>query len=123
PLSSAERLRAAGAALVPVHTVAMTPTNDLPFRPRPIAVDDFAADRRTGRMATTELLQEADELVTAHGLPAGETVFLHGDVWPGNIIWTGDDTAVLIDWKTVGVRAPGVDLADLRKQVAISLGP
>jgi hypothetical protein len=25
-----------------------TPTEHLPFRPRPIAVDDFAADRRNG---------------------------------------------------------------------------
>jgi len=121
--SSAERLRAAGAALAPVHAVAMAPTEHLPFRPRPIAVDDFAADRRTGRMPTTRLLEEADQVITAHGLPAGGTGFVHGDVWPGNIIWTGDETAVLIDWKTAGVGAPGVDLGELRKQVAIIFGP
>ena len=84
----------------------MTPTKDLRFRRRPIAVDDFATDRRSGRIPTTRLLREADELVTAHGLPAGEPVFLHGDVWPGNIIWAGDKDAVLIDWKTAGVGGP-----------------
>ena len=120
---SAERLRAAGAALARLHAVAMTPTEHLPFRPRPIAVDDFSADRRGGRMPTTRLLEEADQLVAAHGLPAGGTVFVHGDVWPGNVIWTEDEAAVLIDWKTAGVGAPGVDLGGLRNQVAIRFGP
>ena len=120
---AAERLRAAGAALAQVHAIAMTPTEHLPFRPRPISVDDFAAGRRNGRMATTRLLEEADQLITAHGLPAGGTVFVHGDVWPGNIVWTGDEVPVLIDWKTAGVGAPGVDLGELRKQVAIIFGP
>ena len=73
-------------------------------------------------MATTPLLKRADELITAHGLPAEPTVFLHGDVWPGNIIWTEGGTPVLIDWKTAGVGAPGVDLGELRKQVAIIFG-
>jgi aminoglycoside phosphotransferase (APT) family kinase protein len=118
-----ERLRAAGAALVPVHSVALEPTKDLRLRPRPIAVDDFARDRRTGRMPTTAALSAADELLQAHGLPGDRTAFVHGDVWPGNVIWTGETTAVLIDWKTAGVGHPGVDLGELRKQVAIIFGP
>jgi aminoglycoside phosphotransferase (APT) family kinase protein len=101
----------------------MAPSKHLPFRPRPIAVDDFAADRRKGRMPTTPLLQAADELITTHGLPPGATAFVHGDVWPGNILWTGDDVAALIDWKTAGVGAPGVDLSGLRNQLAIMFGP
>lgn len=120
---STERLRAAGAALAAVHAIAMAPTEHLPFRPRPIAVDDFAGDRRRGRMPTTPLLDDADRLVTAHGLPSDATVFVHGDVWPGNIVWTADEEAVLIDWKTAGAGAPGVDLGELRKQVAIVFGP
>ncbi|WP_345483243.1 aminoglycoside phosphotransferase family protein [Actinopolymorpha pittospori] len=123
PPPSAKRLRAAGAALARVHAVAMAPREDLPFRPRPIAVDDFAADRRASRMPTTPLLSEADDLITAYGLPSGEPVYLHGDVWPGNLLWAGNDIAALIDWKTAGVGAPGVDLCELRKQVAITFGP
>src|SRR5439155_20235514 len=87
------------------------------------AVDDFAAERRKGRMPTTPLLDEADRLVAAHGLPTWETVFVHGDVWPGNIVWTDDDVAALIDWKTAGVGAPGVDLGGLRNQLNIMFGP
>jgi aminoglycoside phosphotransferase (APT) family kinase protein len=95
----------------------------LPFRPRPIAVDDFAAERRKRRIPTTPLLDEADRLVTAHRPPTAETVFVHGDVWPGNVIWTDDGVAVLIDWKTAGVGAPGVDLGGIRNQLAIMFGP
>jgi aminoglycoside phosphotransferase (APT) family kinase protein len=120
---SAQRLRAAGAALAHVHSVAMAPAEHLAFRPRPIAVDDFAAQRRKGRIPTTPLLEEADRRVTAHGIPPRETVFVHGDVWPGNIIWTDDDVPVLIDWKTAGVGAPGVDLGGLRNQLNIMFGP
>ena len=123
PPPTAERLRAAGATLARVHSVTMTPREHLPFRPRPIAVDDFAADRRSGRMSTTPLLESADELIATQGLPPGETVFVHGDVWAGNILWAGDDVAALIDWKTAGVGAPGVDLGELRKQVAMTFGP
>jgi aminoglycoside phosphotransferase (APT) family kinase protein len=120
---SAEQLRAVGAVLARVHSVPMAATEHLPFRPRPVAVDHFAGDRRKGRMPTTPLLEEAERVVTAHGLPTGETVFVHGDVWPGNIIWTDDDAAVLIDWKTAGVGSPEVDLGGLRNIVAILFGP
>ena len=123
PPLSAERLRAAGAVLACVHAVSMAPRERLPFRPRPIAVDDFAADRRNGRMPTTTLLQAADEVIAAHGLPPDEPVFVHGDVWPGNLVWTGNEIGALIDWKTAGVGAPGVDLCELRKQAAITFGP
>ncbi|HZX06753.1 phosphotransferase family protein, partial [Kribbella sp.] len=92
-------------------------------RPRPIAVDDFATDRRTGRMPTTPLLDEADNLVRAHGRPTEPSVFLHGDVWPGNLVWSANTVSALIDWKTAGVGAPGVDLSELRKQAAITFGP
>jgi aminoglycoside phosphotransferase (APT) family kinase protein len=117
-----ERLRAAGAAIAKVHAIAMTPQPHLPYRPRPIAVDDFARDRRLARIPTTSLLSTADERLQKLGRPRHPAVFLHGDVWPGNIAWTADGNAVLIDWKTAGVGHPGVDLGELRKQVAMHFG-
>lgn len=116
-------LRAAGAALARVHAIRLEPRPDLPLRPRPIAVDDFARDRRQGQMVTSRLLETADERIQTVARPHGETVFVHGDVWPGNIAWTHDSCCTLIDWKTAGVGAPGVDLSELRKQIAITYGP
>jgi aminoglycoside phosphotransferase (APT) family kinase protein len=123
PVGTPATLRAAGAALTRLHALSLRPAEHLPFRPRPIAVDDFAADRRRGLMPTTPLLQQADDLVTAHGLPPEPPVFLHGDVWPGNLLWSANQVTAFIDWKTAGVGAPGIDLSELRKQAAITFGP
>jgi aminoglycoside phosphotransferase (APT) family kinase protein len=49
-------------------------------------------------------------------------VFLHGDVWAGNMLFEGDRCVALIDWKTAGVGDPGVDLGSLRKQMALQYG-
>ena len=73
-------------------------------------------------MPTTPLLQEADERVRSHGAPAAASVFLHGDVWAGNMLWEGDRCVALIDWKTAGVGDPGVDLGSLRMQMALQYG-
>jgi aminoglycoside phosphotransferase (APT) family kinase protein len=117
-----DRLRAAGAEIARTHQIPLAPSGHLPVRARPIAVDDFARERRLGSMPTTPLLQRADALI--HGVRAtpGPTVFVHGDVWPGNMMWSGSVCRALIDWKTAGVGSPGVDLGELRKQVAFANG-
>lgn len=120
---SEQRLEAAGAAIAEVHAIALAPERHLPYRPRPIAVDDFAGDRRAGRMPTTALLQLADERIRAIGTPLQESVFVHGDVWGGNMLWDGDVCLALIDWKSAGAGDPGVDLGELRKQMALQYGP
>ncbi|MFC7623075.1 aminoglycoside phosphotransferase family protein [Microlunatus sp. GCM10028923] len=114
-------LEQAGAAIATAHLITLSPSPDLPYRPRPVAVDDFAADRREQRMPTTPLLQEADQLVRAHGVPGAESVLVHGDAHPGNMLWSETGTA-LIDWKTAGVGDPGVDLGDLRFQAVLRYG-
>jgi aminoglycoside phosphotransferase (APT) family kinase protein len=119
---SAARLREAGAAIARVNAITLESQADLPHRPRPCAVDDRAAERRRGWMPTTPLLQQADERVTSHGVPAAASVFLHGDVWGGNMVWEGDRCVALIDWKTAGVGDPGVDLGSLRMQMALQYG-
>lgn len=121
-VASITQFHVAGAALAKIHAVELEPLPHLPFRPRPIAVDDFARDRREGRMATSPLLRTADEWIQSVSQPQGRTVLVHGDVWPGNVAWTSDTACTLIDWKTAGVGDPGVDIGELRKQVAITYG-
>jgi aminoglycoside phosphotransferase (APT) family kinase protein len=122
PTASVARLREGGAALARVHAFSMEPQADLPHRPRPCAVDDRADERRRGLMPTTPLLQQADERVGSHGAPAAALVFVHGDVWGGNMLWEGDRCVALIDWNTAGVGDPGVDLGSLRMQTALQYG-
>jgi hypothetical protein len=119
PMVSADRLREAGAAIARVNAVVLAPQADLP----PLcAAGDRAADRRRGRTPTTPLLQQADEQVRSHGVPAAASVFLHGDVWGGNMLWEGDRCVALIDWKGAGVGDPGIDLGNLRMQMALQYG-
>ena len=73
-------------------------------------------------MPTTPLLHRADERVRSHRVPAAVSVFVHGDVWGGNMLWEGDRCVALIDWKTAGVGDPGVDLGSLRMQMALQYG-
>jgi aminoglycoside phosphotransferase (APT) family kinase protein len=122
PTASVAWLREAGAAIARVHAFSLEPQPDFPFRPRPCAVDDRAAERRRGMMPTTPLLQQADEQVRSHGMPAVDAVLLHGDVWEGNMLWEGDRCVALIDWKTAGVGDPGVDLGNLRLRMALQYG-
>jgi aminoglycoside phosphotransferase (APT) family kinase protein len=119
---SVARLREAGAAIARVHAFILESQPDLPYRPRPCAVDDRAAERRRGLMPTTPLLRQADERVRSHGVPAAASVFLHGDVWGGNMLWQCDRCVAVIDWKTAGVGDPGVDLGSLRMQMALQYG-
>jgi len=122
PTASVARLREGGAALARVHAFSMEAQAHLPHRPRPCAVDDRADERRRGSMPTTPLLRQADKRVRSHGVPAAASVFVHGDVWGGNMLWEGDRCVALIDWNTAGVGDPGVDLGSLRMQVALQYG-
>lgn len=121
PTLSTARLRAAGAAIAKVHAVKQQPQPHLRYRPRPCAVDDCAAERRRGFMPSTPLLEQADTQVRSYKAKVG-SVFLHGDVWAGNILWEQGRCAALVDWKTAGVGNPGVDLGGLRMQMALQYG-
>jgi len=113
------RLRGLGRTAARLHAVALTPSPALPRRDRPIAVEDFAALRR--RQPARPLLVEAEERVRQQR-PGGAEVFVHGDLWQGNVLWKGDTLAGLIDWDCAGAGPPGVDLGSLRCDAAICFG-
>jgi aminoglycoside phosphotransferase (APT) family kinase protein len=113
------RLRRLGRTAARLHAVALAPSPALPRRDRPIAVEDFAALRR--RQPTRPLLAEAEERVEQQR-PGGAEVFVHGDLWQGNVLWKGDTLAGLIDWDCAGAGPPGVDLGSLRCDAALCFG-
>lgn len=86
----------------------------------------WGAERARQVMAgthATPLLQLADDLLGAIPTPREEPVFLHADLWAGNMVWSGETTVTLIDWKDAGVGDPGVDVGHLRMQMAVQYGP
>lgn len=53
---------------------------------------------------------------------ARQTVFVHADLWAGNMMWNGDTSVTLIDWKDSGAGQAGVDLGHLRMKMAMQYG-
>lgn len=76
-----------------------------------------------------EYLPEVEIAAPVHRLlrdrPALESqcdVLLHGDYWPANIIWQGDDIAAVIDWEDAAIGDPMCDLAGARLELTWALG-
>jgi len=65
---------------------------------------------------------QAEERVASLPVPDGELVFVHGDLWQGNTIWSGDSCSGMIDWDAAGAGSPGIDLGTLRFDVALFFG-
>lgn len=89
--------------LAQVHRSPMTP-EDLSWLPR-------ANEQPSGEAWRPEVR----EFLLTHGHPKDEPQTLcHGDCWPGNILWEGDDIVGLIDWEEVHIGSPLCDLAIAR---------
>ncbi|MSP13031.1 MAG: aminoglycoside phosphotransferase family protein [Chloroflexi bacterium] len=59
-----------------------------------------------------------DTLVSAWQLPQrNASVLLHGDFWPGNILWQGDKLVAVIDWEDASLEDPLTDLAISRLDI------
>ena len=115
------RLRALGRAAAALHRVELAPGPALPWQDRPIAVEDFAALRR--RQPRPLLLAAEEQVAQRAAAPsAAAGVFVHGDLWQGNALWSEDTLAGLVDWDCAGAGAPGVDLGSLRCDAAICFG-
>jgi aminoglycoside phosphotransferase (APT) family kinase protein len=53
-----------------------------------------------------------DTLESAWPLPQlNASVLLHGDYWPGNILWRDDQLVAVIDWEDAALGDPLIDLA------------
>lgn len=98
--------------------------HDLKF----LASQEELSDTRIARRPDTldENLQEGrirDILEKAWPLPArNKPTLLHGDFWPGNIIWQGKEVAAVIDWENAVIGDPVGDLANARMEINWAFG-
>lgn len=72
--------------------------------------DDPSLDPVRARLAALEPLEPAEPAV------------LHGDFWPGNILWQGDQIAAVIDWEDAAVGDVHADLATCRLELLWAFG-
>jgi aminoglycoside phosphotransferase (APT) family kinase protein len=119
-IASVARLRALGAAAATLHAVITGPRPGLPLRVRPLADVDFAAKRRAS--GSSPLLEAAAERVNQVPMLQARTGLVHGDLWQGNTLWTGERCVGMVDWDAAGVGHPGIDLGTLRLDAAIVFG-
>ena len=109
------------AALARIHGVRDSP--ELSFLPR--LDDDHGLGPRPAQLDTS--LGEGrirDALEAAW--PAARTndsVLLHGDFWPGNLLWRDGALAAVIDWEDARIGDPLADLANSRLEFLMAFGP
>lgn len=129
-LPSPARLRTMGATAAQIHGIRRTsPTAALPLRTRPIPHDNYVEERRrvaheqpTMVHETMALLMAAADRIETVPTPESELVFVHGDLWQGNMLWRGDVCCGVVDWDSAGVGHYGVDLGSLRLDAALMYG-
>lgn len=50
------------------------------------------------------------------------SVLLHGDFWPGNVLWNQDAIAAVIDWEDAALGDPLADMANTRLEILWAWG-
>ena len=118
PIAAAEAM---AALLARVHAIPATP--DLGFLPMvddPLALQEAGlADDHPARLDAAGVRHA--ELARAEALPAG-FVLLHGDFWPGNMLWRDGALAAALDWEDAATGDPLSDVAIARLDLAIFFG-
>lgn len=54
-------------------------------------------------------------------IACNQPTLLHGDYWPGNILWQGDQLAAIIDWEDACLGDPLSDLANSRLELQLPM--
>lgn len=97
---------------------------ELAFLPR---IDPRYAARLGERpLVLDAALDEArirETLATAWPLPQGNrSALLHGDFWPGNLLWRDGRLVAVIDWEDAALGDPLADLANTRLEILWAFG-
>jgi aminoglycoside phosphotransferase (APT) family kinase protein len=99
-------------ALARIHA---TPLDDLPTLP----------EREDPIPALLEWLAQTSKLEHAlevHGHFCGPARLLHGDYWPGNLLWRDSRLVAVLDWEDAAIGDPLSDLACARAELACAAG-
>lgn len=96
------------------------PTVDLP--PLPARLDPVPGLREF----LPDSAQSRDLLARLAEWPAaaftGAPVLLHGDFWPGNLLWAGERLAAILDWEDAALGDPVSDVACCRLELRYRYG-
>jgi len=112
-----------GAYLSRIHKIDRS-SLDLSFLPRQDNI--YAAKFRERPAKLDDSLDEGrirDTLEAAWPLPQqNEPVLLHGDLWPGNILWRDGQLVAVVDWEDAQLGDTLADLANSRLEILWAFG-
>jgi aminoglycoside phosphotransferase (APT) family kinase protein len=118
PLDVSSYLAQAVAELVKIHSV---PDSELlsflPRQGRGIGVRPEVLDESMGEGRIRDALGKAWPVRQAN-----RDVLLHGDYWPGNLLWNDERLVAVIDWEDARVGDPLSDLGNTRLEILFELG-
>ena len=121
PKSLSDALRQLAATLVGIHRV-----DHSPFAFLPKQVDLYAARFEERPATLDESLSEGRiraALKKVWPLPQhNDTALLHGDFWPGNVVWKAGELAAVIDWEDARLSDPLEDLGNTRLEILWAYG-
>jgi aminoglycoside phosphotransferase (APT) family kinase protein len=118
PSNRAEYLAQMATELAHIHRVhcpsdlSFLQKQDNGFGERPAVLDNSLSEDRI-----RDTLESAWPLAESN-----KPVLLHGDYWPGNILWKDGQLATVIDWEDARVGDPLADLANCRLELLWALG-
>lgn len=113
-------LRALAAQLHAIHTVTLSDemAGRLPafaLRTARILAQPYMGDPTCRRIHQTLSLQTP---------PAVDRLcLLHGDFWPGNVLWQTDRISAVLDWEDAAIGDPLSDVANCRLELLWAFGP
>ncbi|MFO7320238.1 MAG: phosphotransferase [Chloroflexota bacterium] len=123
PADLNEYLQQQATLLASIHG-ADIPVDDLSFLPEQNAM--VAANLRRRPEHLDDSLDEGlirDALETAWPLrQANRTLLLHGDFWPGNLLWRDGRLAGVIDWEDAALGDPLADMGISRLEILWAFG-
>ena len=123
PANMDDYLLQVAAALASIHQVAGV-TADLSFLPQHALI--FASKLRHPPAHLDELLDEGRIRAALESRwPLAQThpsALLHGDYWPGNLLWRAGKLAAVIDWEDALLGDPLVDLGNSRLEILWAFG-
>lgn len=123
PAHRPDLIRQLATHLTRIHTISDT-TADLSFLPRQ---ENRVAQTLRDRPALVNAAFDEGRiraiLESAWPLPPRHpAVLLHGDLWPGNILWQEGRLVAIIDWEEAAIGDPLADLANSRLELLWAYG-
>ncbi len=122
PANLTDYVQQMAAQLARIHQVT-APPHDLAFLPTQAAA--YAAKLSQRPAPLDESLSEGQIRSVLEGgwPPANPATLLHGDFWPGNLLWHSGQLRAVIDWEDALVGDPLADLGNARLELLWAFGP